>query len=95
MSSAEEIVTHQKNIDALDREMAELLVRRFDASRRIGEIKRLLDLPSSDPQRIVIQRSRFVAMCEKRGLSPAMAETLIEAIVEQVLRERASVGIGR
>lgn len=89
MPEAEEIGAFQADIDAIDGAIADLLAKRFQRSRRIGEIKRALGLPSSDPERIRAQRARFVVMCEGHGLSGAMAESMINTIVDQVLKERA------
>ena len=38
-------------VDYLDSQLLDLLLKRFEVSRRIGQLKRLLDRPIHDPHR--------------------------------------------
>ncbi len=76
-------------VDELDRQLVGLLAQRFLHSRAIGSIKRAAGQPLYDPERIRLQRIRFVGICVEAGLDAAMAETLITAVLDRVIAERS------
>ena len=78
-------------VDGLDSHLVGLLAQRFRCSREIGSIKLSSGQPRFDPERVRLQRLRFVGLCVEAGLDAAMAETLITTILDRVIAERSSV----
>ncbi len=75
-------------IDSLDKNLVELLGRRFRCSREIGSIKRQQGQAPYDPIRVQNQQLNFVRKCVEAGLDEQMAHQLIGTILQQVIAER-------
>jgi chorismate mutase len=85
----EKIQDLQREIDDVDEKLLSLVQLRFMCSREIGVLKRLGGQPPFDPGRVNSQSRHFVERALELGLDADLANKLIEAIVAQVLRERA------
>ena len=70
-------------IDAIDRELVDLLARRLDRVGEVGRIKGRLGLPIYAPERERSLIDRRRAEAEKRGVSP----DLVEDILRRAIRE--------
>ena len=77
----------RSRIDELDEALIDLLARRFEVSRRIGEIKRASALAARDEDREAQQRARMRALAARAGLSPELAEAVLQLIVDRVVEE--------
>ena len=57
-------------IEQLDREVLEVLARRFAISRRIGHVKHKWNLPIADPQREVqlLEENKLITKCYVKNL---------------------------
>ncbi len=74
-------------IDTLDRQLLELIAARFQVSRQIGSLKRMLDLPVRDPGREAQQIQSMRERADKEGVSPDLAERILQLIIDQVVSE--------
>jgi prephenate dehydrogenase len=68
-------------IDALDRELVELLARRAELSRRAGKAKAELGVPVLDAGRETALLRERRAWAEAAGLSPDVAEGVFQAVL--------------
>lgn len=62
-AAVEALARHRHELEAIDRELIELLARRLARSREIGALKRVAGLPTLDPAREaeVIRRAAAIA----------------------------------
>ena len=79
-----EIIRQQREIiDETDKEMIDLLEKRFQASLEIGEQKRLSGIEVLDPSReeaILEDRAKYA---EGKGLKPEFIHRLMQLIMEE------------
>lgn len=80
-------------IDAIDKELIELLVIRSQYIDRAVDLKRIENLPARTTDRVaqVIENVRMMAA--ERGLDPQLAETLWRELIEwSIAREAKHLG---
>lgn len=82
-----ELDTLRSKIDELDARLVELLAKRFEVSRRIGELKRTSELAPRDAEREERQLRRIRELAIREGLSPDLAESILRLIVDRVVTE--------
>jgi chorismate mutase / prephenate dehydratase len=72
----------RESIDALDREILELVARRLELVMKVGEVKRSLGLTVHDParERDLLER---VAAAAAPPLTAAMAQRIFQCIIEE------------
>ena len=80
-SAAELIANARAEIDAIDRLMVELLIRRCDVASRIGAVKREQGLPVFDPAREAKLLSRLAEQA-RPPLTPEVIATVWKSILE-------------
>lgn len=80
---------YRAEIDAINRQLIELLGKRFEVTRKVGEYKRDNNLPPAD-------RSREAAILEELGdialeheLDPELVKELMKIIMARVVSEHA------
>jgi len=85
----------REDITRLDRAITELLRRRFDRAAEVGRIKAELDSPVTvrEVEDRILARAR--AEAESCGVSPAVLESIFEAIVRGSVERQHRVGIAR
>ena len=92
----EALTRHRQEIDAVDLEILELLNRRTRVVEKIGEIKRVANLPIYEPKR---EDAVFhnVLKGNRGPLSPGAVRRLFERIVDEMRtlqRERMEAAAG-
>lgn len=83
MTYEDEIAPHRAEINALNAEILNLLVRRVEVAKEIAGVKRRHGKPVVDParERVVLEQAR--AQAQARGLDPDGAERVFRAIIDQ------------
>ena len=70
----------RKNIDKLDEQIVELLAKRIEIVKKIGEFKKQNNLPIVDKNRFDKVLERVEKKAIQRGLSPNFVKELYEVI---------------
>ena len=80
----------RQRMNDLDRQLIELVAERKLLSEEVARVKRATGKPTRDyeREREVIMGVR--AMAEQRGVSPALAESLLRLLIRSSLRSRRS-----
>ena len=82
----------RKEIDEADRELVRILARRFDAVRRVGEVKRTeADQPLLDTERERRVQARWILDAESLGLSAPFARRVLKEILNHSRRLQESL----
>jgi chorismate mutase/prephenate dehydratase len=90
----------RKEIDDADRQLIQILARRFDAVRRVGDVKRAEKGPLLDSERERRVQSSWVQDAESLGLSAPFARRILKEILNHSRRLQESLiedrpGLGR
>ena len=78
----QELEEYRKQIDALDQEIVDVLVRRFDVVRKVGELKAVSDLEAIQPARAQAVKDAAVRMGQDRGLDPDFMRRIYEVLID-------------
>jgi chorismate mutase/prephenate dehydratase len=77
----------RKEIDDADRQLIQILARRFDAVKRVGSVKRAdADTPLLDPERELRIQARWIQDAEALGLAAPFARRVLKEILNQSRR---------
>lgn len=71
----------RKRIDRIDREILELLARRVEVAKKIGELKREAGLPIADHEREREVVERGIKLAEQLGLDVGLIEIILNAVI--------------
>lgn len=80
---ADPLAPLRQQIDELDSQLVELLVKRLAITRQVGEIKSQVGLPIYVPSREAELLAKRRAEAEALGLSPALVEDLLRRIMRE------------
>ena len=83
---AETLESFRGSIDNIDAAIIHLLAERFKITRRVGEYKRVHDLPPADPERETQQIAHLRALAQEADLDPEFGEKVIRFIISEVIR---------
>lgn len=86
MSFEEEISDARRRIDAIDRQLIELLQTRFRCCLAVGELKRHYDRPVMQPSRVQEVTDRAAAAGAAHGMSPEFARQVWQLIIDEACR---------
>lgn len=73
---------YRKQIDALDQEIVDVLVRRFDVVRKVGELKIDSKLEAIQPARAQAVKDAAVRMGQDKGLDPDFMRRIYEVLID-------------
>ncbi len=91
--SMDELAMLRDRIDDLDKELVQLLARRFQLTERVGSIKARAGIAPVDRMRETAQASRIAEAALAKGLDPLVAQRILAAIIAEVVaRHRAIAG---
>lgn len=76
---------YRREIDAIDRELLELLARRFTIVRKIGIHKRTAGLDALSPGRVASLLADRAALARSLGLRPAMVKEMFETMINHAI----------
>jgi chorismate mutase len=82
----ETLAEMRSSIDNIDAAMIHLLAERFKITRRVGEYKRIHELPPADPDREAQQIEHLRALAQEADLDPEFGEAVIRFIISEVIR---------
>jgi chorismate mutase len=81
-----QLASFRASIDNIDAAIIHMLAERFKITRRVGEYKRIHDLPPADPAREAEQIERLRALAQEADLDPEFGEAVIRFIISEVIR---------
>lgn len=79
-------------IDELDDELVDLLSRRFDITRRVGQLKAEQKLDSFDPERERQKLERLASRAQQRSLNPDFIQRLFQSVFVEVVENHKKIG---
>lgn len=81
---SDELEQLRGEVDALDQELIEILVRRFSVTEEIGNVKAKNNLPSEDEQREAKQYKKFKKYADEYGLPREMLKEIFQTVMKFV-----------
>ena len=84
-----EIADWRERIDAIDRQLVELLNQRCQCARAIGQLKRSLDLPIYEPNRETTVLANIVAA--NRAMGGPLSELALRRVFERIIDEMRTI----
>lgn len=89
--STESLEGLRRQIDSLDEELLQILLRRMNTSREIGQYKREHSMPVVQPMRYNDLMERRVQQGVEMGMSEDFIRTILAAIHEESVRQQVSL----
>jgi len=86
-----QLAAARREIDQLDADLIGILAKRFAVTRRIGQLKADLDLPSVDLVRQDEQVARIRILAVASEVDPDLAAAILHLIVTEVVRQHVEV----
>lgn len=86
MSFQKEISDARNRIDAIDKQLIELLQTRFRCCLAVGELKRHYEQPVMQPSRVQEVTERAAAAGAAHGMSPEFARQVWQLIIDEACR---------
>lgn len=84
-SVPEALLEMRHEIDELDDALVDLLSRRFDITRRVGQLKAEQQLDSFDPERERQKLERLASRAREKSLNPDFIQRLFQSLFEEVV----------
>ena len=81
----EELYVKRQQLDQLDLQIVDLLAKRFEITKKVGEIKAVHSLEALDAQRETEKLSSLREYSMKFGLNGSLIESLFALIMEEVV----------
>ena len=81
-----DLVSLREEIDQLDTQLWEIIGKRVDVAREIGEWKRLHDESVMQPERFQQVKKQCLAHAQQYGLSEALVREVMEALNKESVR---------
>ena len=81
----EALKAYRDRIDGIDNQLLELLARRFEVTKEVGELKARMKLDSCDPVREQQKLDRLREMAVDNKLEPDFVIGLFQAIFSEVV----------
>ena len=86
-----EFLTYRNRIDEIDEALMELIAKRMEISREIGELKRERGLTVFQPSRYDETMKRCAAYCERAKLDAEAMKDIFEAIHSESIRQQLRI----
>lgn len=81
-----ELLAAREQIDAIDRELVELLGKRFEQTHQVGLLKASQALAPVDATREAEKLAELSALCERHNLNPVLVTELFSKIMAEVVK---------
>ena len=81
----------RRSIDRLDTILIYTLGERFKQTEIIGNIKAKAKLPSSDKDRVTLQKQRLEKLASDANLDGVFAEKLLDLIINEVIKNHDKI----
>ena len=75
----------RKEIDAIDHELLQILAKRMGAVKKVGELKKELNLPTASEERRKQVLEFYISQAQKLSLSENFVQKLYELIHDHAL----------
>jgi len=85
-----EMLQLRERIDLIDEELLSTLARRFEITRRVGELKAAHGLDSVDPLREQEKLAQLRALAEQKGLDGRFVHELFQLLFSEVVKNHRS-----
>ena len=85
-SPPDELLAARKQIDVIDRELVELLGKRFESTHQVGLLKARQALEPVDATREAEKLAELSALCGQYSLNPALVTDLFSKIMAEVVK---------
>ena len=85
-SPQDELLAARKQIDVIDRELVELLGKRFESTHQVGLLKASQALQPVDATREAEKLAELSALCGQYKLNPALVTDLFSKIMAEVVK---------
>ena len=69
-------------IDRVDEVLIEMISKRIEISRKIGDIKRTLGIPTRDPGREEEVVKRWISLSKEKGLPEDLAQSIVKLLIQ-------------
>ena len=81
----------RSSIDNLDAALVHLLAERFKCTQEVGRLKARAGMPPADPGREAFQIERLRTLARDSGLDPSFAETFLNLVISEVIRNHEKI----
>lgn len=81
-----ELLAAREQIDAIDRQLLELLGKRFELTHQVGLLKASQALEPVDATREAEKLAELDKLCEQHKLNPALVRELFSQIMAEAVR---------
>ena len=81
-----ELLAAREQLDIIDRELVELLGKRFESTHQVGLLKASQALEPVDATREAEKLAELSALCEQYNLNPALVTELFSRIMAEVVK---------
>lgn len=78
----EQLEEYRKQIDALDIELIDVLARRIDVVRKVGDLKAVTDIAVVQPTRAQAVKDRAAEMGVSKGLDETFVRKLYDLMID-------------
>ena len=78
----EQLEEYRKQIDALDIELIDVLAKRIDVVRKVGDLKAVTDIAVVQPTRAQAVKDRAAEMGVSKGLDEAFVRKLYDLMID-------------
>ncbi len=82
----EELLALRELIDNLDATLITVLSKRFEITKRVGELKAAHNLPPADPARETEMIDRLKRLAAEADFDPDFAEAVMKFVIREVIR---------
>ncbi len=82
MDAKEQLEEYRKQIDGLDIELIDVLARRIDVVRRVGELKASADINVIQPKRAEMVKDRAAKMGAEKGLDEGFVRAFYDLMID-------------
>ena len=82
---------YRKEIDLIDKQLIDALVRRFEVTRKIGQFKKDNNIPPVDPNREADMFKKYDYLAQQSGIDSELLKSIMKLIVSRVVSEHKNL----
>ena len=90
-SPPKELIEVREKIDKIDRDLVEILEKRFQLTYQVGRLKANHNLRSLDTSREAQKLAELRLLCEGKSLNPDLVDKLFRHIMEEVVKNHENL----
>jgi len=81
-AAKQDLENYRQQIDALDRQLIDILAKRFDIVRAVGRLKTEYNIEIVQPQRAELVKTRAVEMAIEKNIDPDFIRKLYTDLID-------------